>query len=164
RFDRLGGTDLRAQPAEAAPGQIEVEVVEHLDLGAGLPVAAERDEVVGARLRTLVADDAGLGAGAGLGLQAEHAAEPRRRGTPLGRILEGERRLRRVLQREPEPLEDVDEEDRLEELDDGLHQARSPIRIGSDCPCGMIRSFRSTVPSLRILSWSRINPYSSASG
>ena len=40
----------------------------------------------------------------------------------------------------------------------------SPMRVGSVWPDMMTRSLRSTVPSLRILSCSRINPYSSASG
>src|SRR6266705_1686017 len=99
RLDRLCWTDLRAQPAETAPGQVEIEVVEDLDLQTRFAVPAERDQVVGTRLGTLVAHDAGLRAGTGLDLQAEDAAEP-----------------------------------------------------------GRCR------PSFRILSWSRIRPYSSASG
>ena len=39
-----------------------------------------------------------------------------------------------------------------------------PISVGSVSPDMIMRSFLSTVPSLRILSCSRINPYSSASG
>ena len=161
RLDRLGRADFRAQAAEAAARQVEVEVIEDLDLLPRLAVAAERDQIVRARLRALVADDAGLGAGGRLGLQPQHAAEARRRRTPLGRILERERRLRRVLQRDPQPLEQVDEEDRFEERDDGLHvSARfSPIeQVGSVSPDMMTRSLRSTVPSLRILSCSRIRP------
>src|SRR6185295_12274800 len=68
RFDRLGRTDLRTESAEAAPREVEVEIVEDFNLLSGLPVAAERDQIVGARLGALVAADAGLGAGAGLGL------------------------------------------------------------------------------------------------
>src|SRR5258708_7869367 len=53
-----------------------------------------------------------------------------------------------------------------------IAQARSPldwargwpIIVGSLSPDMMTRSLRSTVPSLRILSCSRIRPYSSASG
>ena len=36
--------------------------------------------------------------------------------------------------------------------------ARSPISVGSVSPDMMMRSLRRTVPSLRILSWSLINP------
>src|SRR5262245_423923 len=39
RLDRLGGTHLRAQATEAAPGEVEIEIVENLDLLAGLAVA-----------------------------------------------------------------------------------------------------------------------------
>ena len=53
---------------------------------------------------------------------------------------------------------EVDEEDRLEELLDGVHYARSPMTVGSDSPDMMTRSLRSTVPSLRILSCSRMRP------
>ena len=67
----------------------------------GFAVAAERDQVVRTGLRALIADDAGLGAGAGLGLQPQHAAEARRGRTPFSRILKREGRLRRVLQRDP---------------------------------------------------------------
>src|SRR5690348_18272684 len=91
-LDRLGRTDFGAEAAEAAARQVEVEIIEDLDLRAWLAVPAERDQVVGARLGALVADDAGLRAGARLGLEAQHAAEARRRRPPLGRILEGERR------------------------------------------------------------------------
>src|SRR5205085_8578252 len=160
--DRLGRADFRAQPAEAAARQVEVEVVEHLDLLSGLAMAAERDQIVGTRLRALIADDAGLGARAGLGLQPEHAAKARRGRPPLGRILERERGLRRVLQRDPEALQQVDEKDRLEEFE---NHARSPVTsVGSVSPDMITRSLRSVVPSLRILSCSRISPYSSASG
>src|SRR5437762_5189601 len=136
---------------------------------------AERDEIVGACLGALVADDAGLCAGAGLGLEPQHAAEARRSRPPLGRILEREGRLRRVLQRDPQAFEQVDEEDGFEEPDDRLHNigrpkglhyiyTRSAFIVGSESPDMMVRSFRSTVPSLRILSCRRINPYSNASG
>src|SRR4249920_2291480 len=45
RLDGLGRTHFRAQAAEAAPGQIEVEVVEDLDLLARFAVSAQRDQV-----------------------------------------------------------------------------------------------------------------------
>src|SRR6185312_5221491 len=157
RLDGLGRAHLGAQAAEAAARQVEVEIVEDLDLLSRLAMPAERNQIVGARLRALVADDAGLGAGAGLGLETEHPAEARRRRAALGRILEREGRLRRVLQRDPEALEQVDEEDRLEESNDRVH-ARSPITVGSEWPDMMTRSLRSTVPSLRILSCRRIRP------
>src|SRR5688572_290986 len=121
RLDRLGWADFGAQPAEAAARQVEVEVVEHFDLQARLAVTAEGDQIVGARFRALIADDAGLRAGGGLGLQPQHTAKPRRRRPPLGRILERERRLWGVLQCDPETLEEVDQENRLEESDNGLH-------------------------------------------
>src|SRR4051812_29934535 len=154
RLNRLGRAHFRAQPAETAARQVEIEVVEHLDLGARLAVSAERNQIVRARLRALVADDAGLGAGGGFDLETQHAAKARSRRTTLGRVLESERGLRRVLQRDPHALEQVDQEDRLEETDDGLHDyARSPItRVGSVWPDMITRSLRSTVPSLRILS------------
>src|SRR5262249_52973471 len=107
RLDWLGRAHLRAEAAEAAAREVEVEVVENLDLLSRLAVAAERDQIVGTRLRALVADDAGLRAGAGLGLEPEDAAEARRRRPALGRVLKGERGLRRVLQRDPEPLQQV---------------------------------------------------------
>src|SRR6185369_190940 len=164
RFDRFGRTDFCAQSAEAAARQVEVEVIEHLDLRAWFAMPAERNQIVGAGLGALIADDAGLRAGARFGLQPEDAAETRRGLTPLRRILKGKGRLRCVLQRNPQTFEQVDEKDRFEELDDGLHYARSPISVGSVSPDMMTRSLRRTVPSLRILSWRRINPYSSASG
>src|SRR5262245_44831353 len=113
-------------------------------------MAAKGDEIVRAGLRALVADDACLCAGAGLGLQPEDTPEPRSRRAPFSRVLERKRRLRRVLQGDPQTFQQVDEEDGLEESNDCAHQ--SPTRIGSDCPCGMTRSLRRTVPSLRILS------------
>src|SRR4029077_3721568 len=119
------------------------------DLLAGLAMTAEGDQIVGARLRALIADDAGLRAGAGLGLQPEHAAKARRRRPPLRRILERERGLRRVLQRDPQAFQQVDEKDRLQELE---NHARSPIKVGSVSPDMITRSLRSVVPSLRILS------------
>ena len=122
RLDRFGRADLGAEPAEAAARQVEVEVVEHLDLDPRLAMAAERDEVIGARLGALVADDAGLRAADRLDLQTQNAAKARRRRPALRRILERERRLRRVLQRDPEALEQVDEEDRSEER-----------RVGKEC-------------------------------
>src|SRR5207249_6754167 len=131
RLDRLGRADFGAQTAEAAAREIEVEVVEHLDLRPRLAVSAERDEIVGTRLGALIADDACLRAGPRFGLEPEHAAEARRCRTPFGRILEGERRLRRVLQRDPQPFDEVDEEDGLEERDDAIH-TRSPMMTGSD--------------------------------
>src|SRR5262249_55755443 len=117
RLDRLGRAHLGAQPAEAAARQIKVEVVEDFNLRARLAVSTECDQIVRTRLRALVADDAGLRAGAGLGLQAQHAAEARRRRPALRRVLEREGRLRRVLEREPQALEEVDEEDGLQELE-----------------------------------------------
>src|SRR5579859_4712365 len=158
RLDRLRRAHFRAQPAEAATREVEVEVVEDFDLRPRLAVAAERDEIVRTRFRALIADDAGLRARARLGLEAQHAAEARRGRPPLGRVLEGERRLRRVLQRDPQPLRDVDEEQRLDEAEDGAHHARSPTMMGSEPPSGMTRSLRRTVPSLRILSCRRISP------
>src|SRR5579864_1473859 len=119
------------------------------------------DQVVRTRLGALIAHNAGLGAGARLGLEPQDAAEPGRRGTALGGVLERKSRLRGVLQRDPQALEQVDEKERFEEFQ---HYARSPMMIGSLWPRGITRLFRSTVPSLRILSWSRIRPYSSASG
>src|SRR4029079_3855686 len=108
RLDRLGRTDLGAQPAEAAARQVEVKVVENFYLQTGLAVAAERNQIVRAGLRALVADDARLGAGGGLGLQTQDAAKTRRGRPALGRILKRERGLRRVLQRDPQPLQQVD--------------------------------------------------------
>src|SRR5581483_3077087 len=160
-LNRLGWAHFRAQSAEAAPGQVEIEVIEHFDLGSWLAVAAQGNQVVGARLRALITDDAGLGAGAGLGLQPQDAAEAWRGRPPLRRILERKRRLRRVFQRHPQALEQVDQEEGLDELE---HYARSPMTTGSLWPRGITRSFRNTVPSLGILSCNRINPYSNASG
>src|SRR5262249_11781566 len=127
---------------------------------------AERNEIVRARLRALVADDAGLRAGGRLHLQPQDAAESRCGWPPLRRVLEREGGLRCVLESEPQPFQQVDEADRLEEPDDRLHgYALSPMTIvGSVSPDMMIRSLRSTVPSLRILSCRRIRPYKSASG
>src|SRR5262249_21382805 len=148
----------RAQSAEAAARQVEVKVIEHFDLGARFAMAAEVDQLVGTGLRALIADDARLRAGARLCLQPENAAKPRRGGTPFRRILEREGRLRRVLEGDPQTLEQVDEKNRLEEVNDRLHYARSPISVGSVSPDIMTRSLRRTVPSLRILSCSRIRP------
>src|SRR5262249_51453937 len=120
RLNRLGRADLRAEATETAAGEIEVEVIEHLDLLPGLAVAAERDEIIGTRLRALVADDAGLRPGGRLHLQPQYAAEARRRRPALGGVLEREGRLRRVLQREPQSLQLGDEEDRLEGRGDWL--------------------------------------------
>src|SRR5262249_48874866 len=116
RLDRPGRTHFRAQPAEAASGQIEIEIVEDLDLLPGLAMPAERDEIVGTHLRALIADDARRGAGLRLDLEPQHAAKARRHRTPLGRVLEREGRLRRVLERQPEALQQIDEKDRAEEL------------------------------------------------
>jgi hypothetical protein len=107
-------------------------------------VPAERDQVVGARLGALIAHDARLRPGTGLGLQPQHAAESRRRGAPFGRILKRKRRLGRVFQRDPQALQEIDEEYRFQERNDGLHQARSPITVGSESPCQMTRSLRGT--------------------
>jgi hypothetical protein len=84
-------------------------------------VAAECNQVIRTCLGTLIADDAGLRAGAGLGLQAQNASEAWRRWTPLRRILKGERRLRRVLQRHQQPFQQIDEKQRLDEFDYRLH-------------------------------------------
>src|SRR5687768_10078338 len=123
-------------------------------------MTAERDQIVRTRLCALVADDTRLRARLGLDLEPQHSAESRRHGTPLRRILECKRRLWRVLQRQPETFNQVDEKNHAEQF----HHDRSPTRLGSDSPTMMTRSLRSTVPSLRILSCSRINPYSNASG
>src|SRR5262249_16681002 len=119
---------------------------------------AERNQVVRARLGALVADDAGLRAGAWFSLGPKHTTEARGGRTPFSRVLEREGRLRRVLQRDPQTLEQVDQENRFEEVDQSLHYARSPISVGSVSPDMMMRSLRRTVPSLRILSWRRISP------
>src|SRR5262245_46003143 len=111
RLHRPRRADLGAEPAEAAAREVEVEVVEDLDLLSGLAVAAERDQVVGTGLRALIADDAGRGAGFGLDLKAEQAAEARRDRTALRRVLKGEGGLRRVARRDQQPLDEVDEED-----------------------------------------------------
>src|SRR2546425_1052377 len=58
RFDRLGGTHLGAQSAEAAAREVEVEIIENLDLLAGLAVTAEGDQVIRTGLRALVARNA----------------------------------------------------------------------------------------------------------
>src|SRR5262249_16479648 len=89
-LDRLGRANLQAESAKAAPREIEIEIVEDLDLGARLAVAAERDEIVGARLGALVANDASLCASPRLGLQPQHPAEARRGRPALGGILERE--------------------------------------------------------------------------
>src|SRR4029453_3679662 len=54
RLHRFGWTDLRAQPAEAASRQVEVEVVEDFDLLARFTVTTQRDEVVRTRFRALI--------------------------------------------------------------------------------------------------------------
>ena len=83
-LDRLGRADFAAQTTEAAARQVEIEVVQNLDLLSRLAVTAERDQIVGARLGALIADDAGLSPGGGLGLQTQDAAEPRRDAVPPG--------------------------------------------------------------------------------
>src|SRR5881296_2488545 len=115
RLDWLGRANFRAQAAKAAARQVEVEVVEDLDLLSGLSMSAERDEIVGAGLRALVADDAGLSAGGRLDLKPQHAPESRRRGPALGRVLERERRLRGVFERDPQPFQQVHEKNGLQE-------------------------------------------------
>src|SRR6185312_8154013 len=90
-------------------GYAVVHLVDPEDLGvaavrAELVVLAHDERLDGlgrAHLGALVAEAAALGAGAGLGLETEHPAEARRRRAALGRILEREGRLRRVLQRDP---------------------------------------------------------------
>ena len=62
--------------------------------------------------------------GFGLDLQAQHAAESWRDRPPLGRILEGEGGLRRVFQGQQQTFNQVDKEDRPEELCDGRHAIR----------------------------------------
>src|SRR5438128_92264 len=85
----------------------------------------------------------------------------------------------RVLQRHPEALEQVDENNHLQETGQRLHsvgsgplasvrwlrsvgsgppQPRFSTRIGSEAPAGMTRALRSTVLSFLILSCSRISP------
>ena len=71
-------------------------------------MAAERDQIVGAGLGALIANDTRLRPRLRLHLQTQHAAKARGDRTPLGRILKGERWLWRVLQREPQALEEVD--------------------------------------------------------
>src|SRR4029453_10758005 len=116
-LDGLRGADFRTQPAETAPGQIEVEIIQNFDLLPWLAMAAERDQVVGTRPRTLVAADAGLGPSPWLGLQPENAAETWGRRSSFRRILEGERGLWCVLQGHPQTLQQVDQKDRLQELE-----------------------------------------------
>src|SRR5262249_23292138 len=107
RLDRLGRVDLGAEPAKPASREVGGEVVQHLDLEARLAMAAERNQIIGAGLRALIADDAGLRAGGRLGLQSQHAAKAGRRGSTLGWILEGERRPRRVFRGDPQSLDQV---------------------------------------------------------
>src|SRR5512147_3095649 len=64
RLHRLGGAHLRTEPAEAAPREVEIEVVQRLQLLSRFAMPPERDQVVGTRLGALVAHDAGLGPGA----------------------------------------------------------------------------------------------------
>jgi hypothetical protein len=109
-LDRLGGTDFGTEPAEAAPRQIEIKVVQNLDFLAGLAMAAERNQVVRAGLRTLIAHDANLRTGFGLNLEPQDAPEPGRHRPALCRILKGEGRLRGVLERHPQALQDIEEE------------------------------------------------------
>src|SRR6185436_19583261 len=111
--------------------QVEVEVVEDLDLLPRLAVSAEGDEIVRTSLGALVADDAGLGAGGRLGLQAEHAAEARRRRPALRRVLKGEGGLRRVLERQPHPFHQIDEEERFEEAQNHNRQSGSNLTVES---------------------------------
>ena len=72
-------------------------------------MAPEGNQVVGAGLRALIADDAGLRAGFGLDLEPQDAAEARRDRPPLGRILKGKSGLGSVFQRQPESLEEIDD-------------------------------------------------------
>src|SRR6266849_5872918 len=125
RLDRLRWTDFGAEPTEAAAREIEVEVIENLDLLSRFAMSAEGNQVVGTRLGALVADDARLGACAGLGLQPQHAPEAGRGRTALRRVLKREGWLRRVLQRDPQPFEQIHEENRLEKAGDGLHVVQS---------------------------------------
>ena len=120
---------------------------------AGLTVPAKVDELVWAHLGALVAHDTSLRPGLRLDLQTQDSAEPRCDRPTLFRVLKGKRRLWRVLQREPHALEEVDEEDRLEELRQEQHRyPRSSTIIGSVCPAMITFLGPSTVLSLRILS------------
>ena len=96
-------------------------------------MSTQSNEIIGTCLGALVAHDACLRTGAGLCLEAQHAAKTRSRGPPFRGVLECEGRLRRVLQRDPKPLQQVDEENRFEETDDRVH-ARSPIDVGRGDP------------------------------
>src|SRR5262245_53424230 len=98
RFDRLCRADFRAEAAEAAPRQVEVKVVQRFDLLARFAVAAERNQVVGTRLRALIADDAGLRTCARFGLESEHAPKSRSGRPALCGVLKREGWLGRVLQ------------------------------------------------------------------
>ena len=60
RFDGFGGAHFRAEPAKAAAGQVEIEVIQNFDFLSGLAVAAQRNQIVGARLGALVTNDTGL--------------------------------------------------------------------------------------------------------
>src|SRR6185437_9363405 len=47
RLNRLGRADLGTQPAKAAPGQVEVEIIQDFYLLPRLAVTAERNQIVG---------------------------------------------------------------------------------------------------------------------
>src|SRR6186713_462854 len=95
-------------------------------------MTAQGNQIVRARLGALIAHDAGLGARLGLHLQTKNTAEPWRHRAPLGWILEREGRLRRVLEREPETLEQVDEEDGSKQFSHGLANQRRFGLAGHD--------------------------------
>ena len=84
---------------------------------------------------------------------------PRRDRAPLCRILERERRLRRVLESEPEPLQQIDEKMAAESFS---------MRLADQSRLGLSRHYDALLAEHRILlanlSCNRISPYSSASG
>src|SRR5262245_23047497 len=128
RLDGLRGADFCTQPAETAPGQIEVEIIQNFDFLPGLAVASEGDQVVGTCLRALVANDAGLGPGPRFGLQPENAPESGSRRSSFRRILKSEGGLRRVLERHPQTLQQVDQKNRLQELEEDSHNGTRWLR------------------------------------
>src|SRR5205814_6827186 len=100
----------------------------------------------------------------GFDLEAENTAKARCDRPPFGRILKRERRLRRVTQRHEQSLDQIDQQDRSDKARNAVHVASSTTGTGSVEPSLMTCFRRSTVFSRRILSWSRISPYKSASG
>ena len=85
-----------------------------------LPTTARADTLT---LSTTAGDEwTRLRAGTRLGLQTQDAPEAGGCRPSLRWILERKRRLRRVLQRDPEAFQQIDEKDGLEEVDYGLHK------------------------------------------